>query len=275
MKSYRDLMIQAIEPTPLDQPVRFDISRLFVLRHDSTQVIDRHRPEEHFHNLRAMHDLLSIWAIDQASRAIDNTRSTKVISDFYSYKSALHARCESQLELQAATIFDWSLEVIRFKNQPERLPYELAGSVRYTTPDFVLWLASSKLPVLIEIKPVSKAADPLIIERSHAVEKAALKAGYEYGYIFSDVLEDSPALANIKLLRRSASVKVDTALEMAICNATRSGATTLGQLKEHLQGHSRMLAQLHCLMYWGLLDFDVLKPLNDGVLVRHWENRHG
>lgn len=275
MNSYRNLMHQAIEPTPLDQPMRFDVSRLFVLRQDSTQVIDHQRLEEHFHNLRAMHDLHGIWAIDQASRKIDNTRSTKVISDFYSYKSALHARCESQLELQAATIFDWSLEVIRFKNQPERLYYELAGSIHHTTPDFVLWLASSNLPVLIEIKPISKAADPLIIEKSHAVAKAALRAGYEYGYIFSDVLEDSPALANIKLLRRSASVKVDTAFEMAICNATRSRATTLGELKEYLQGHSRMLAQLHCLMYWGLLDFDVFKPLNDSVLVRHWENRHG
>lgn len=274
MNTYRDLMRQTIEPTPLDQPVRFDINRLFVLRQDSRQVIDRHRPEELFHNLRAVHDLKSVWAIDQASRKIDNTRSAKVITDFYSYKSALHARCESQLEFLAATLFDWSLEVIRFKNQPERLSYELAGSIRHTTPDFVLWLASSKLPVLIEIKPVSKAADPRIIEKSHAVAKAALRAGYEYGYIFSDALEDSPALANIKLFRRSAGVKVDTACEMAICSATRSGAATLGQLKEHLQGHSRTLAQLHCLMYWGLLDFDVFTPLNDGVLVRHWENRH-
>lgn len=105
------------------------------------------------------------------------TRSRgKVRGQFPSTKMARMIAWESQLERRACYLFEFSLEVNAFREQPKQFHVPFEGNIRKYTPDFELILDSGEI-VYVEIKPLGKLRH--LLSYFNAIDQELGQLGYQ------------------------------------------------------------------------------------------------
>jgi len=88
---------------------------------------------------------------------------------FPSLKMGRSIGCESRLEADAALLFEWTPEVLRYYAQPcHEFPSDGINTSRYT-PDFLLEMVDGT-NIYVEIKPAQKLMNPTLRQRLTDIE---------------------------------------------------------------------------------------------------------
>lgn len=88
---------------------------------------------------------------------------------FPSLKMGRSIGCESRLEADAALLFEWTPEILRYHAQPcHEYPTDGINTFRYT-PDFLLEMVGGA-KIYVEIKPAKKLGNPTLRQRLTNIE---------------------------------------------------------------------------------------------------------
>lgn len=189
--------------------------------------------------------LLSV-PIYPCSRVREPVKPTtgRVVGYFPSVKNNRSIAWGSQLEQKACYVFEFSPEIIRYKEQPLTIYYRLNGELLRYTPDFELTLLSGEL-IYVEIKPAAKLQNPFLQKKLNAISQYWKEKGQRF-LILSDQELDNPILqSNLKLLRSYLRVKCDPELvQIAIQWIKKQNKPFLGNLGIYLNSINKVYSLL-------------------------------
>lgn len=106
---------------------------------------------------------------------------------------------ESLLERDAIYLFECSLGVKSYQEQPELIFYPFQERIRKYYPDFRLTLYSG-MTVDIEVKPEQKMQKRDLIEKYGAISQHYIKQGMTFRILTDKVIRQEPLLKNLKLI---------------------------------------------------------------------------
>lgn len=111
--------------------------------------------------------------ISPSSRVREPVKPTtgRVVGYFPSVKNNRSIAWESQLEQKACYVFEFSPEIIKYREQPLSIYYRLNGELLRYTPDFELTLLSGEL-IYVEVKPGAKLQTQELQEKLGAIKGA-------------------------------------------------------------------------------------------------------
>lgn len=135
-------------------------------------------------------------------RAREPVRRTtgRVVGFYPSTKNNRLVAWESQLEQKACALFEFSPDVVRYREQPISVYFESDGQMRRYTPDFELQFQDGR-SIYLEVKPLAKLQNADLKRRFQQVARFWKLNGRQFGVI-TDVELYHPALQlNLKLLR--------------------------------------------------------------------------
>lgn len=129
------------------------------------------------------------------------TRSRgKVRGQFPSKKMGRMVAWESQLERRACYLFEFSPEIVSFKEQPIKLNVPMHDRVHRYTPDFELTLDNGEVGYA-EIKPKQKLENPELSVFLSITQQQLSNAGYFFKVMTEDDLVHPVREQNLILLR--------------------------------------------------------------------------
>lgn len=139
---------------------------------------------------------------NQGERAREPVKPTtgRVVGYFPSAKNNRSIAWESQLEQKACYVFEFSREVLGYREQPLTILYPLGAKILRYTPDFELTLKSGR-QVYIEIKPAEKLLVWSIQERLAAIGSYWSQVNADFMVITDEQLNHPILHSNLKLLR--------------------------------------------------------------------------
>lgn len=119
-----------------------------------------------------------------------------------SFKTGQIIQLESALERDFCCLLEFEWDILGFVEQPVRIEYELAGSKRHYTPDFLAHYKGG-LSVLIEVKYQIDLQDNWVqLEPKFlAAKKYAVDEGWEFR-VYTEKDIQTPRLKNAKFLLR-------------------------------------------------------------------------
>lgn len=107
--------------------------------------------------------------------------------------------CESTLEVDAAMLFDWTPEVVRYYAQPNHeFPSNGVTPFQYT-PDFLLEMVDGS-SIHVEVKPAGKLTDPTLRERLTHIEKHFQRSDRKFKILTEVTLRDKVLRDNFRKL---------------------------------------------------------------------------
>lgn len=142
-------------------------------------------------------------------RAREPVRPTtgRVVGFYPSTKNNRLVAWESQLEQKACALFEFSPDVVRYREQPISVYFESDGQMRRYTPDFELQFQDGR-SIYLEVKPLAKLQNTDLKRRLQQVARFWELNGRQFGVI-TDVELYHPSLQlNLKLLRAHQRVQV-------------------------------------------------------------------
>lgn len=177
-------------------------------------------------------------------RAREPVRPTtgRVVGFYPSTKNNRLIAWESQLEQKACALFEFSPDVVSYREQPISVYFESGGKIRRYTPDFELQLQHGHL-VYLEVKPFAKLQEAETKERLQQVARFWSLHGQQFGVI-TDVELHHPALQrNLKLLRAHQRGQVSDETRQRVCHWIGVvGSATFEQLTVHLNSPTQVYA---------------------------------
>lgn len=183
----------------------------------------------------------------------------RVVGYYSSCKNNRGIAWESQLELKACTLFEFSLSVKSYREQPIMLwlPNSNSDLSRYT-PDFEITDINGEVSY-VEVKPESKLQDSLVRETLLAASNALRKQGYAYYVLTERELNQQHLLRNLTVLKTSLQHKFETEeLTRAIQWINLQGQSTYQDLSKYMGGPKAALA----LISQRLIAADLYQPLS-------------
>lgn len=122
------------------------------------------------------------------------TRSGRTVRGYFpSRKMGTMIPWESLLERDAILLLEFSPEVLKYRGQPARVPFQLNGVIKHCIPDFEVEFTDGLISH-IEVKPAKKLAKPEI-----AIRYAAIRAHYETTDIWYQILTEKELRNPVRL----------------------------------------------------------------------------
>lgn len=122
------------------------------------------------------------------------TRSGRTVRGYFpSRKMRTMIPWESLLERDAILLLEFSPEVVRYRAQPARVPFQLNGVLKHCIPDFEVEFADGLISH-VEVKPAKKLKRPDI-----AIRYAAIREHYEKSEIWYQILTEKELRNPVRL----------------------------------------------------------------------------
>ena len=183
----------------------------------------------------------------------------RVVGYYSSCKNNRGIAWESQLELKTCALFEFSLSVKSYREQPITLwlPNSNSDLSRYT-PDFEITDING-LVSYVEVKPESKLQDSLVRETLLAASNALQKQGYAYFVLTEHELNQQHLLRNLTVLKAWLRYKFGTEeLKRATDWIANQRQSTYMDLSKYMGGQKVALA----LIAQQLIAADLYQPLS-------------
>jgi hypothetical protein len=132
----------------------------------------------------------------------------RVVGQFPSIKNNESVAWESQLELKACRIFEYSHFIESYREQPVVVKYMLNGVLRRYIPDFELICVNGDR-VYIEIKPKKILEKPEEVERFIAITKKLHNEGVYFAVMTEVELDKDDIQDNIKAIHPYANMDIN------------------------------------------------------------------
>ena len=154
----------------------------------------------------------------------------KNLFKFASLKMDSIMTVESALEFDTCFHFEYSPDVISFEAQPEGFYYSFNGKELPYTPDFLV-VDKVNGTRFVEVKPVTKTANPDFRERFICRQERAIELGAPVISVTERQIGLNPILNNLKLLHRYAGLQSFTDLHFIILELVKkSGVVSVRNL---------------------------------------------
>ena len=154
----------------------------------------------------------------------------KNLFKFASLKMDSIMTVESALEFDTCFHFEYSPDVISFEAQPEGFYYSFNGKELPYTPDFLV-VHKVNGTRFVEVKPVTKTANPDFRERFICRQERAIELGAPVIWVTERQIRLNPILNNLKLLHRYAGLQSFTDLHFIILELVKkSGVVSVRNL---------------------------------------------
>ena len=202
-------------------------------------------------------------------RKIPRYGAQKNIGKFSSVKTGLVSWYESLLERDYMYLLDFDPDVRLWHEQPLRIRFTLGGKTHWYTPDLEVHRDSKKQ--IVEVKPLKQVEsgkwDPLFCAATSICEEE----GYEYAVVTDDVIRKQPRLESVKKLWKYARTPIH-AQHQIVCHEffrkRQVDQIELGDLFQFTKTKSVPTQCIYALLFWGVLDFDLMQPLDPDSLIR-------
>lgn len=194
--------------------------------------------------------------------------SRKNLGKFCSVKSNRVLWYESLLEMNLMYLLDFDPDVKCFKEQPCRIHYVLEGKWRSYTPD--LLALRSELKQIIEVKPATKVATAANQRLFQAVSPICSCAGFSFIVATDEMIMQQPRLDNVKTLWRYSRTSLHPQHQLYCEEFLRhrpSSSAVLAEVLEFFASRGASPQIVYALLFWGVLDFDLMRPLDQSSLV--------
>jgi len=182
----------------------------------------------------------------------------RVVGYYPSTKNNRLVAWESQLEQKACALFEFSPDVVRYREQPISVYFECDGQMRRYTPDFELQLQDGR-SLYLEVKPFAKLQGRDIKRRLQQIARFWVLNGRQFGVI-TDLELYHPALQlNLKLLRAHQRAHISDAVRQRVEHwVGTAGPVTFEQLAELLNSPT----QVYALIVQRALHVDLFTPFS-------------
>lgn len=193
-------------------------------------------------------------------RAREPVRPTtgRVVGFYPSTKNNRLVAWESQLEQKACALFEFSSDVVRYREQPISVYFESDGQMRRYTPDFELQFQDGR-SIYLEVKPLAKLQNADLKRRLQQIARFWELNGRQFGVI-TDVELYHPSLQlNLKLLRAHQRAHISDAVRQHVEHwVGTAGSVTFEQLAELMNSPT----QVYALIAQQVLHVDLLTPFS-------------
>jgi TnsA endonuclease N terminal len=200
-------------------------------------------------------------------RKISNKGTKKIIGKFPSLKMGKTVWWESQLEQDYIYLLEFDPDVTSYQEQPQTISYTLNGKKRRYTPDFFVHRGCKRQ--IIEVKPEDQITKEKNVLLFNSVAPIFNREGYEFTLVTEKAIRVQPRLANIKLLTRYARTPIDPQLQIT-CHEFFIGKheARLSDVARSLAANNLEMHLVYSLLYWGILSFDLMEPIEANSYVR-------
>lgn len=182
-----------------------------------------------------------------------------------SYKMGCMVAYESLLEKDAILLFEFSPGVIGIREQPMKITYELAGKLRWYTPDFEISLANGNT-VVIEVKPASKLTKPENAVRFRHLKRIMAEQGHDFLILTDDIIRRPLLLSNLKRLHPFCFQRLD---EQILRRVKEAYQDSLVISFAELNAITKSLSQTYAFIAQGLVWCDLEQPLLPETVMKH------
>ncbi len=193
-------------------------------------------------------------------RAREPVRPTtgRVVGFYPSTKNNRPVAWESQLEQKACALFEFSPDVVCYREQPISVYFECDGQMRRYTPDFELQFQDGR-SIYLEVKPLAKLLNADLKRRFQQIARFWELNGRQFGVI-TDVELCHPTLQlNLKLLRAHQRVHLSNEVRQRVLHwIATAGPATFEQLTELLNSPT----QVYALIAQRALNVDIFTPFS-------------
>lgn len=155
----------------------------------------------------------------------------RVVGQFPSIKNKTSVAWESQLELKACRIFEYSHFIESYREQPAVVKYMLEGAMRRYIPDFELTCLNGDR-VYIEIKPKRVLERQEELKRFIAITKKLQNEGIGFAVMTEVELESDAIQENIKVIHPYAGMNIDDSVISILSNLKRPAIFSIEELLE-------------------------------------------
>jgi hypothetical protein len=201
-------------------------------------------------------------------RTINNLGGLKRIGTFPSLKLRRLVWWESPVERDYIHLLEPDRTVKYYQEQPLKIRYVLDGKEHFYTPDFMIW-RGLKIQI-VEVKPESKIYQEKYQHLFMMAGQACNEAGYEFLVVTDTMIRVQPKLNNIKTFRRYARVPINSPQHLHHCKDifSRRSEMALGEVLESLAVKQVYKPTVYGLLYWGILETNLLEPVNKDSRIR-------
>ncbi|MGC5428818.1 TnsA endonuclease N-terminal domain-containing protein [Aeromonas veronii bv. sobria] len=184
--------------------------------------------------------------LSKEKRAREPVRPTtgRVVGFYPSTKNNRLVAWESQLEQKACALFEFSADVVSYREQPITIYFESDGQMRRYTPDFELKFHDGR-SMYLEVKPFAKLQGDAVKRRFQQVARFWEMHGQQFGVITDVELYHSTLQLNLKLLRAHQRVQISDEVRQRVEHwIGTAGPSTFEQLAELLNSPTQIYALL-------------------------------
>ena len=201
-------------------------------------------------------------------RRIPRLGAQKNIGKFSSVKMGRVAWYESLLERDYMYLLDHDLTLSYWVEQPLKIRYGDNGRTRSYTPDFEVHRQSKKQIVEVKTKEQVDSGewDSLFSTASSICEDE----GYEFTVITDEFIRQQPRLDNVKKLWKYSRTPIRARHHILCTEFFRSkqiAEIELSELIQFFKAQNVPVQTIYALLFWSVLNFDVMQPLNVASLI--------
>ena len=202
-------------------------------------------------------------------RRIHQFGAQKNIGKFSSVKTGRVACYESLLERDYMYLLDHDLTLSYWVEQPLKIRYGDNGRTRSYTPDFEVHRQSKKQIIEVKTKEQVDSGewDSLFSTASSICEEE----GYEFTVITDEFIRQQPRLDNVKKLWKYARTPIRARHQILCIEFFREkqiAEIELSELIEFFKAQNVPVQTIYALLFWSVLDFDIMQPLNLVTLIK-------
>jgi len=188
----------------------------------------------------------------------------KNIGKFFSVKMNTMVWYESLLEMYLMFLLDFDPGVKSFKEQPCRIHYAQDGKERHYTPDLLVVRADKTQ--LVEVKPRDKITKYDLLFR--LVSPICQQEGYEFLVFTDEKIRLEPRLSNVMSLWRYARTRLYQQYQIYCHEMLQDRQViSLAETFEICKSKEIPKQAIYALLFWGILDFDLMTPLSLDSLI--------
>lgn len=143
------------------------------------------------------------------SRKVVSRSQVKATSKYPSWKLKRMVHAESSGERNGFQLLDADSTILRYREQPVRIRFELNGQLHEHYPDVHVERSNGPPGELWEIKPRLKHLDPEVLARTVFMQTTLPTHGFLYRPIANEDLEKEPRLSNARKLLKHGNRTID------------------------------------------------------------------
>ena len=186
-----------------------------------------------------------------------------------SAKTGQLVHLESALERDFCCLLEFGLDIVSYVEQPVTIEYNLEGKSRRYTPDFLVFYASEKPAVLVEIKyrVDLRSSWAQLKPKFRAAQHYAADKGWEFR-LYTELEIQTPYLQNAKLLLRFKDPFLPVRPEyrqLLLNTMSKLNTSTPAELMSVACGDEKRRAELLPVLWhlvsWSLIGNDLFQPL--------------